>query len=247
MAQKLLILGPSGTGKSYAVQFLDPKETFVIAPDKKELPFRGSTKKYITVFDEKGVPKYSQSNWAETNSMKNIHELIKLIALKRPEIKNIVVDTITHAMIKSVMRELTNESWNKWKQFATEFYDLTELIPQLRKDLMIVFNAHVEITDTPNGDKVSFKVAGGKLTKEVIDPESLFSIVLGSECQVVDGKSKFFFVTQNNGLNTCKSPEGMFPDLHIENNLQYVRDCIFAYYNEDDAPQAKVVKIEDQF
>ena len=46
MANKLLVTGKSGTGKTYSLTGLDPKETFIICPDEKPLPFRGWRKKY---------------------------------------------------------------------------------------------------------------------------------------------------------------------------------------------------------
>ena len=83
----------------------------------------------------------------------------------------------------------------------------------------------------------------GRFTKEKIVPEGLFTIVLYTECVMVDGKPTYYFTTQNSGNNTCKSPEGMFPDLRIENNLQYVLDCIRAYYQDEQLPAPKSVKV----
>ena len=41
MAQEILIIGQSGTGKSTALTNLNPKETAIINPAKKALPFKG--------------------------------------------------------------------------------------------------------------------------------------------------------------------------------------------------------------
>ena len=41
MANKLLVLGEPGTGKSSSLEYLDPKSTFVICSDEKALPFKG--------------------------------------------------------------------------------------------------------------------------------------------------------------------------------------------------------------
>lgn len=47
MANKILVTGYSGTGKTYSLRDLDPKETFIICPDEKALPFRGWKKNYV--------------------------------------------------------------------------------------------------------------------------------------------------------------------------------------------------------
>ena len=41
MANLIMILGESGTGKSTSIENLDPKETFIIQVVNKPLPFRG--------------------------------------------------------------------------------------------------------------------------------------------------------------------------------------------------------------
>lgn len=54
---KILILGKSGSGKSTSIgkipelniEGLDPKETFIISCVNKPLPFKGSSKSYISI------------------------------------------------------------------------------------------------------------------------------------------------------------------------------------------------------
>ena len=49
MAQSVLVIADSGTGKSTAVRTLDPKETFIINIANKPLPFKGWTKNYTLI------------------------------------------------------------------------------------------------------------------------------------------------------------------------------------------------------
>ena len=44
----VLVLSPSGAGKSSSIRNLDPKETFILQVVKKDLPFKEGRKNYST-------------------------------------------------------------------------------------------------------------------------------------------------------------------------------------------------------
>jgi hypothetical protein len=67
-------------------------------------------------------------------------------------------------------------------------------------------------------------------------------IVLGT--QVVD--DQYYFVTQNNGANTLKSPEDMFPSKYIPNDLGYVVEKIKNYYYMEGALSDDDIKKADE-
>lgn len=49
-----------------------------------------------------------------------------------------------------------------------------------------------------------------------------------------DGKPSYKFRTNTiDGTDTCKTPSECFNDLYIDNDLQFVIDCIDKYNNED--------------
>jgi hypothetical protein len=60
----------------------------------------------------------------------------------------------------------------------------------------------------------------------MLSPEGLCSLVL--QTKIDDTGSHF--MTQNNGHNPVKSPQGMFDDFLIPNDLNIVDDAICAYY-----------------
>ena len=39
------------------------------------------------------------------------------------------------------------------------------------------------------------------------------------------------------GDGLAKAPQGMFPTRRIPNDMQYVLDCMHAYYEGDDVPE----------
>lgn len=246
MAKKALILGPSGAGKSHSLKYLDPGISFIINPDKKELPWRGSEDIYVAKFKKALKPEIKNDTWisvntnyCETRSMTEIGQVIQNIALYNPKIINISIDTISHAMNKSVMANVNVSGYDKFNQFAEEFYILNEIIDNLPAHMFVSVHAHTEIEDSGKESKViRFQVPAGKLTRKLVDPESLFTTVLYAQTRIVDGKPIHYFLTQTDGINTAKSPEGMFP-LTIENNMQKVRDRMFAYYSKGELPEMK--------
>jgi hypothetical protein len=61
---------------------------------------------------------------------------------------------------------------------------------------------------------------------EKITVEGMFTVVLKTHVQ--DGR--YTFVTQTNGMDTVKSPMGMFDQLEIDNDLAMVDKTIREYY-----------------
>ena len=52
MAQSVLVIADSGTGKSTAIRNLNPDETFIINIANKPLPFKGWKKNYTLISKE---------------------------------------------------------------------------------------------------------------------------------------------------------------------------------------------------
>ena len=106
---------------------------------------------------------------------------------------------------------------------ALHFYNLVQfVIRQTPPDVIVYFLHHTE-TDGNTG-KVKAKTMG-KMLDNQLTLEGLFSIVLMA---YTDGK-KHVFVTQSDGMTTCKSPMDMFP-AEIDNDLKAVDQAIRAYY-----------------
>ena len=57
--------------------------------------------------------------------------------------------------------------------------------------------------------------------------EGMVTVVL----RALKTTDKYYFSTQNNGRDTCKSPKGMFDELEIPNDLAYVDAKICEYYD----------------
>ena len=70
----------------------------------------------------------------------------------------------------------------------------------------------------------------------------MFTVVL--KTYVSDGN--YYFTTQNSGMDTVKSPLGMFPSVIIDNDLKYVAEKIRNYYYMDGAKSDEEMKDADE-
>jgi hypothetical protein len=138
-------------------------------------------------------------------------------------------------MLRSVIDELENDNWSKYKRFAKEFKDLIDTIKKLRDDFVVVITAHEDVTESKSADDATpireFKVPSGRFTKEAITPEGLFTIVLWGEVKESEGENEYLFRTQKGAGTQAKSPLGMFEEQFIPNDLVYVFDKMNEFYN----------------
>ena len=230
MATPILVMGRPGTGKTASIRNLNPAETFIICADEKPITLPGSKTHYKTVFTKEGKIDFSKSNYYETNDPVLVLGLLKQISDKAPQIKIIILDTITSIMTNEFMSRLKEKGFDKFGDFAKDTYDIIKIARKLRDDLTVVIMSHVEDNYDVHGDlRTSFKVIGGKLIKEKIEPESFFHMVLYTEVVMKDGIPQYYFLTQNNGKNTCRSPLNLFSEYRIPNDLKLVIEAYKEY------------------
>jgi hypothetical protein len=218
MSKPILIIGKSGSGKSRSIINLDPKETFIVNVNNKDLPIRGWQKKYTQV-NEKG-----EGNMIANDDHEKIDNAMHWIDKKRTDIKVIVIDDFQYIMANEFMRRGKEKGYEKFTEIGMHAWNLLFNARLFRSDLFIVFLAHSEESDS---GQTKCKTIG-KMLDDKICIEGMFTIVLGTVYE--DGK--YFFETQTNGQNTLKSPEGLFPSNRIENDLNFVIQSIRKYETE---------------
>ena len=139
MANKIMILGDSGTGKTTSLETLDPKETFIICSDEKSLPFKGWKKRYQTTFSNTGKLDLQNTNLFNTTDVKTIKVLLEKISSDMPHIKIIIIDTITNLMIAEYMRRIKEKGLKYTGSFKTSLTAGTHLetiIPFIHSDIV---------------------------------------------------------------------------------------------------------------
>jgi hypothetical protein len=231
MAKKVLVLGQSGTGKSRAAVTLDPKTTFLISPDMKGLPMKGSDNYYQTVTNENNKIDLKQTNFYKTRDPKIVLQLLKAISDGKPEITTVIIDTLTMLMFGEFMNTIKEKGFEKFNNTAAEIWRILNEIDNLRTDLTVIVTGYLDTAyDDQNVLRSSCRIPAGKILKEKVSIEELFDVVLYTEVIVESDEIKYYFITQNNGRNTCKSPEAMFDALRIPNDYNLVINKIKEYY-----------------
>ncbi|WNA15542.1 hypothetical protein [Acinetobacter phage HFM1] len=211
MASIIFILGESGSGKSRSIKNLPPDKTMVVNVDSKPLPFRHG--KEWTIFS-KDNPK------GNIYCSDNVENIIKVIKNVKQEI--IVIDDFQYLMQNEYMRRCKEKSYDKFTDISDMIGRVLQACKEAEHKKRIYILSHTE--ETAQG-KVKIKTVG-KAVDQYITPEGKATIVLRTH--VTNGV--YEFSTQNDGNDTCKSPEEMFPDPRIENDLAIVDKFITDYY-----------------
>jgi hypothetical protein len=223
MASKLIgIVGPTGTGKSTSIKFLDPKSTYIINVAKKELPFKGAEKLYNT----------ENKNYKEVDDANEITRLLRVISDKAPHIKNIVIEDSNYIMGFNMIAKATEVGYTKFTLMAKDMVELFREARKLRDDLTTFYFTHPE-TIEDGGEIIGYKIkTAGKLIDNQIVLEGLLTVCLYTHVdENKDGTASYNFITNRWKKYPAKSPDGMFSETKIPNNLQLVVDKVSEYYN----------------
>jgi transposase-like protein len=222
MASKLIgIVGSTGTGKSTSIKHLNSEETYIINVAKKELPFKGSEALYNK----------EKKNYKELDDAVEITRLLHTISEKAPHIKNIVIEDSNYIMGFNIVSRATEVGFTKFSIMARDMVELFREARKLRNDLKVFYFSHPE-TIEEGGEVTGYKIkTAGKLIDNQIVLEGLLTICLYTYVEEnKDGSSTYNFVTNRFKKFPAKSPDGMFTNIKMPNNLQTVVDAIDEYY-----------------
>jgi hypothetical protein len=222
MASKLIgIVGQTGTGKSTSIKHLNPKETYIINVAKKELPFKGAERLYNA----------ESKNYKEVDDANEITRLLKTISDKAPHIKNIIIEDSNYIMGFNLIAKATEIGYTKFTLMAKDIVELFRESRRLRDDLKVFYFTHPE-TIEDGGEIIGYKIkTAGKMIDNQINLEGLFTICLYTHVEEgKDGVINYNFVTNRFKKYPAKTPDGMFEEIKIANNLQVVVDKIDEFY-----------------
>lgn len=214
MALPALIEGCSSSGKTFSIKGFAsvPDSVGVLSVEKGRLPFKSDIK-VVRIPEDYGedIKSYGQLNAAKYAWIENVIRMSKA--------KSIVIDDSQYLLVNELFDRAKEKGFDKYTEMAANFRNLIHFINKLKEnDKIVYFLHHTEIGS--DGREKAKTV--GKMLDEKLVIEGCFDIVLF--CQ--DHK----FYTQSNGQSTAKTPEGMFEDIEIPNDLKAVDDAIRDYY-----------------
>lgn len=201
MGIPVLVMGESGSGKTYSIKNFSPDEVGIFAVEKSRLPF----KKDFKVIKNAG--------YKEIGS-----------ALARASLKAYVIDDSQYLLVNEMFDKAKETGYQKFTDMALNFRNLIHYINRdLADDVIVYFLHHTEL-DSSSGKQKAKTI--GKMLDQYLTVEGCFNIVLMAQTE----GEEHYFLTQSDGYTTAKSPEDMF-DKKISNDLKAVDTAIREYWN----------------
>ena len=224
----IAIVGESGSGKTTSIRNLNPEETFIISTTGKRPGIKGAKKKYPDFKINKETKEMS-GNFYTSSNIESIKQMMKIVNVKMPNVKVLIIDDFQYLQAFEAMARVDEKGYGKFTDMAKHAYEALKTGMDMRDDLFIVVSTHSENT----GDNLNpyYKIkTQGKMLDSVITLEGLFTYVLFTKVVKDDSDTvQYKFLTNSDGTCTAKSPMGLFKDLLIDNDLDYVVKKIQEY------------------
>lgn len=217
MAIPVLIIGKSGSGKSASMKHCVDKDFNLVRVLNKPLPFKGKINGWVT--DDYQV-------------------VFK--ALHSAPAKSIIIDDAGYLITNYFMKNHStkgkgNDVFGLYNTLGDNFWSLVQyIVNQMPEDKIVYVMMHEDADEFGN---VKAKTIG-RLLDDKICLEGMFTIVL----RCVNNLSEHKFITQSDGSAISKSPEDMFDDIEIPNDLLYVDNKIREYYEIENPKNQEEIK-----
>lgn len=180
MGIPVLILGETGSGKTYSIKNFDVDEVGIFSVEKNRLPFK------------------KQFKVAKNASYQQITK-----TLADPKLKKYVIDDSQYLLVNEMFDKAKDTGYGKFTDMALNFRNLIHRINRtVPDDVIVYFLHHTEQSET---GKIKAKTIG-KMLDQQLTVEGCFDIVL---LTAIEGQ-EHYFITQSDGYTTAKSPEEMF-------------------------------------
>jgi len=219
MGEPVMILGKSGSGKSYSCRELDPDRTIIVSVDGKRLPFSSKDWPKMTSENPSGsiyTPRVNGSK-AYTVIQKACDE-----AVANHGKKVIVIDDSQFLMANEFFDRAYERGFDKFVDMGKQFHDLILWARGLPDDITIYFLHHLEL-DADGSKKVK---TVGKLLDNQTSIEGKFTICLLADKDEDSYKLKSSVPSES----IFKAPPEMLDD-EMDNDLAVVDSRIREFWN----------------
>ena len=210
------IVGASGTGKSTSLRNLPPDKTYIIDLERKGMPF---PKKFPYIASCSNIKEFDAAlstaladESCEVIVIESFTKYVEtLIALAQASFKGFDVWSYYNRMIRATLDKVKNDN------------------------AVVIFTAIDEIVQIAqtNGDTYNVRrvKVQGKQHEGCIEKE--FLMVLFTEVKRdKEGKSRYVFQTNSDGITSAKTPMGMFSESYIDNDVNVVIETAKKYYDK---------------
>lgn len=214
MGIPVIVIGESGSGKTYSIKNMNPDKVGIFLCEKNRLPFR---KQFKT---------YKVRNMVDQENRTIRQGAVIYTLLKHPrnvELKRYVIDDSQYIMANEFFDRANEKGYDKFTDIGSTFRNLVHLVNNELPDDVIVYFLHHPELDTNTGKQKAKTI--GRMLDEKLTLEGCFDIVLFARTN----GAEHWFDTQSSGMDTAKSPEDMF-DARIPNDLALVDAKIREYY-----------------
>ena len=183
------------------------KSTAIKFLDSKETYIISVAKKELPFQGAEKLYNLDNRNYKEVDDVNEIIRLLRTISEKATHIKNIVLDDANYLMGFNMVEKAMEKGYEKWSLIAKDMVE-------------------------DSGEIIGYKIkTAGKLIDNQIVLEGLFTICLYTYVEEKkDDSTEYSFITNRYRKFPAKSPNGLFNEIKIPNNLQIVVDAINEYY-----------------
>jgi len=207
----ILIVAPTGSGKSTSLKNLPPDRTVILNTERRPLPFRGFTK-----FKNINIGRYKE--------FKQVMGELK----KSKDYDYVVIDSMTSLMeIVDKYARTVFSGYTIYSEYNAMIYDILQDIKELEQQVITTgVPEYFEGNDIPK----AYLKTTGKIWKYTLEKE--FSIVLhmrlldDDEGNITD----YQFDTKPSNHTSAKTPAGMIEERYIPNDVMLVIEAVNEYY-----------------
>lgn len=208
MGIPVIIYGKSGSGKSRSLKNFAADEILHVNVERKPLPFRRKFKYTLNTYDTETI----------------FQQLEKMSSVG---VKTAVIDDAGYLMTEYFMAHHRNKkqgaSFEMYDEIADKMFNLINVVKNVLSEDTIVYIILHE--DTNDYGETTLRTIGKLLDRKVC-LEGMVTIAI--RCAVSKGKHVFKVTTDGNDIT--KTPEDMFEQSEIENDLKAVDSIIRNYY-----------------
>lgn len=209
MARPVVLYGKSGSGKSRSFKNFNPNEIQIINVLNKDLPFKNKFS-HIVSYNDYPTIKVAMQKAAEAG------------------IKVIIIDDCGYLMAGKYLDQCNagdkkgNAVFQFYNEIAHDFWDFVQFIKGLPNDVNVYLVMHEDKSE--DGE-----IRVGCIGKQLAEKTKIWEwVTIALRCQSV--ANEHYFTTQTDGMDITKSPEEMFEELQIPNDLKLVDTKIREYY-----------------